>query len=491
MKKEESVSDISGKQALLFWVRRDITATTYFRPRHIDQGKSILATLKQTLDYGKNPKKTRDGFLISAYECDPATADTEFLLAKRQYFYITGREQKRDKDILLYQIRQAFKPGEITPEEANRIGYELAIRFTKGRHAFIVTTHEDKHHIHSHIYFNSTNLDCTGKFEDFKRSGRAIRRLSDTICVENGLSIVENPKPSKGHYGTWLGDEKPPSFQEKLRRTIDSVLMQKPSDFEAFLSLMEEAGYAVKRGKHIKFTGPGQIRGTRCDTLKGDYTEQAIRERIEGSRMVVSGGGTAFEPTAQRVNLLIDIQSKIQAGKGPGYERWAKIFNLKQAAQTLIFLQENGVTEYTQLEKKAAEATATFNDLSAKIKQTENRMKEISELQKQISNYSRTREIYVQYRKSGYSNKFRSEHEGEILLHQSAKKAFDAFGLKKLPSIQMLKQEYAVLLTEKKKLYQGYRQARETMKNLLTAKENTDRLLRFSPAAPEQENLRR
>ncbi len=309
--------------------------------------------------------------------------------------------------------------------------------------------------------------------------------------MENGLSIVENPKPSKGHYGTWLGDEKPLSFQEKLRRTIDVVLMQKPSDFEAFLSLMEESGYAVKRGKHIKFTGSGQIRGTRCDTLKGDYTEQAIRERIEGSRMVVSGGGTAFEPTAQRVNLLIDIQSKIQAGKGPGYERWAKIFNLKQAAQTLIFLQENGVTEYAQLEKKAAEATATFNDLSAKIKQTENRMEEISELQKQISNYSRTREIYVQYRKSGYSKKFRSEHEGEILLHQSAKKAFDALGLKKLPSIQMLKQEYAVLLTEKKKLYQGYRQARETMKNLLTAKENTDRLLRFSPAAPEQENLRR
>jgi hypothetical protein len=178
-------------------------------------------------------------------------------------------------------------------------------------------------------------------------------------------------------------------------------------------------------------------------------------------------------------------------GKGSGYERWAKIFNLKQMAQTLIFLQENGITEYAVLEKKASEATAAFNNISIKIKQAETRMKEISELQKHISNYSRTREVYVQYRQAGYSKKFRSEHETEIILHQSAKKTFDALGLKKLPAINTLRQEYAVLLTEKKKLYQGYRQSRETMKNLLTAKENTDRLLRYSPSAPEQENLRR
>lgn len=422
--------------------------------------------------------------------CDPATADAEFLLAKRQYYYITGREQKRDKNILLYQIRQAFKPGEISPEEANRIGYELAMRFTKGCHAFIVTTHEDKDHIHSHIYFNSMTLDCTRKFEDFLHSGRAVRRLSDTICIENGLSIIENPKPSKGNYGTWLGDKKAVSFQEKLRQAIDSALEQKPSDFEAFLSLMETAGYAVKRGKHVKFTGPGQKRGTRCDTLKGDYTEQAIRERIENTRTVVFGNGSAFEPTTANVNLLIDIQAKIQSGKGPGYERWAKIFNLKQAAQTLIFLQENGLTEYAQLEKKAVEATTAFNDISAKIKQTETRMKEISELQKHISNYSRTREVYVQYRKASYSKKFLAEHEREIILHQAAKKAFDTLGLKKLPSINTLKQEYATLLAEKKKLYQGYRQTRENMKNLLTAKENTDRLLRYSSSSPKHENLR-
>lgn len=131
--------------------------------------------------------------------------------------------------------------------------------------------------------------------------------------------------------------------------------------------------------------------------------------------MVISEGGSDFETVTAKVNLLIDIQAKIQAGKGSGYERWAKIFNLKRMAQVLIFLQENGLTEYAELEKKASEVTAAFNDISIKIKQAETRMKEISKLQKYISNYSRTLEVYIQYRQTGYSKKFCSEHETEII----------------------------------------------------------------------------
>ena len=156
-------------------------------------------------NYGKNPIKTEDGKYISSYKCDPATVDAEFLLWKSKYKATTGREQKADKDVLCYQIRQSFFPGEITPEEANRIGYELAMRWTKGKHQFIVTTHTDKAHIHNHIYYNSTSLDFSRKYRDFLGSGRALRKLSDTICLENGLSIVKHPKlKSQGkykHYG--------------------------------------------------------------------------------------------------------------------------------------------------------------------------------------------------------------------------------------------------------------------------------------------------
>lgn len=148
----------------------------------------------------------------------------------------------------VYQIRQSFYPGEITPEEANRVSYDLAMRWTKGRHAFIVTTHTDKQHIHSHIYYNSTTLDYTRKFRNFWGSSFALRRLSDRLCLENGLSIVENPKPrSKGkfrNYGEWqAGQKKPLTYQDRLRAAIDTALAKKPADFPAFLSLMEQAGY--------------------------------------------------------------------------------------------------------------------------------------------------------------------------------------------------------------------------------------------------------
>lgn len=106
--------------------------------------------------YAKNPDKTADGEFISAYECDPATVDAEFLAAKRIYADRTGRSQQ--SDVIAYQVRQSFRPGEITSEEANKIGYEFAMRLTKGKHAFIVATHVDKAHIHNHIIYNSTTL---------------------------------------------------------------------------------------------------------------------------------------------------------------------------------------------------------------------------------------------------------------------------------------------------------------------------------------------
>ena len=116
------------------------------------------------------------------------------MLSKRQYGHITGRQQERD--VIAYQIRQSFRPGEVMPEEANRIGYELAMRWTKGKHAFVVATHVDKAHIHNHIIYNSTTLDGTKKYKNFFFSGLALQKTSDILCLENGLSVIQ-PKPYK------------------------------------------------------------------------------------------------------------------------------------------------------------------------------------------------------------------------------------------------------------------------------------------------------
>ena len=131
-------------------------ATTRIISMHVSHGKTIADCLTDRIDYSKNPDKTQGGELISAYECDPKTADAEFLYSKRQYQTVTGREQRHD--VIAYQVRQSFKPGEITPEEANRVGYEFAERFLKGRHAFFVATHTDKKHIHNHIIMFSILL---------------------------------------------------------------------------------------------------------------------------------------------------------------------------------------------------------------------------------------------------------------------------------------------------------------------------------------------
>ena len=155
-------------------------ATTRLMPLHTGKGRTVAEALGRTADYVKNPEKTEGGELVTAYQCNPAIADQEFLFSKRQYAAITGRSQK-EHDVIAYHLRQSFKPGEITPELANKIGYELAMSLTKGKHAFIVCTHVDKEHVHSHIVFNSTALDCTRKFNNFWGSSFAVRKISDAV----------------------------------------------------------------------------------------------------------------------------------------------------------------------------------------------------------------------------------------------------------------------------------------------------------------------
>lgn len=450
-------------------------------PLHTGKGRSVAEALGRTTDYVENPDKTDNGEWITAYECDPAIADQEFLFSKRQYAALTGRE-KKDSDVIAYHLRQSFKPGEIDPAKANRIGYDLAMSLTKGNHAFIVCTHVDKAHVHSHIIFNSTSLDCSRKFRNFWRSSFAVRRLSDLLCLENGLSVIENPKPSRGSYGAWLGDAKPPTVRARLEQLIDDALATGPKDSDSFLAAMKAAGAQVKRGKHLAFQIPGGKRFIRCDSLVADYSEAAICERLAGTRAAPKKQKVTAPAAPEKPNLLIDIQAKLQQANSPGFERWAKLYNLKEMAKTLLYLQENGLENYETLAQASDAAGARFDALTERTKANDRRMKEITELQKHIGAYGKTREIYAQYRKlpPKKAARFYEEHTGDILSCQAAKRHFDSLGMKKLPSIQSLKQEYAALLAENKKTYSELKQARAKMIELMTAKNNVERILGMS-----------
>ena len=445
-------------------------AATRLIALHKNKGKSVAACLKSRTDYVQNPDKTEHGELISSYECSPLTVDEEFMLSKRQYELVTGRRQK--SDVIAYQIRQSFKPGEITAEEANKVGYELAMRFTKGKYAFIVATHTDREHIHNHIIYNSTALDSTRKFRDFLLSGLAVQRLSDLICLEHQLSVIEI-KPYRERQKRTLYSPKE-SNRDCLCGVIDNILAEKPKDYEDFLQKLEQQGYEVKRGKYTSVKGTRQKRFIRFRTLGAGYSEEELK--------VVISGEVEHHPRQkqnriipeQKFQMLVDIRAKLAEGKSMGYARWAKRYNLKEMSKTLIFLQEHKIGSIKEMQERVDAATARYHELGDSIKAAEARMAEIAVLRTHIVNYARTRPVYDAYRKSGYSKKFLEEHREQITLHKAAKAAFDESNLRTLPKVKELDAEYSNLLTEKKARYPDYRKAKEEMQELLRAKRNVE-----------------
>lgn len=476
-----------------------LTATTYLKSHHISKGETIAESLKDRFDYGNNPEKTEGGELISSYECDHMTADAEFLLGKAKYKAVTGREQKRDCDVLCYQIRQSFKPGEITPEEANCVGYETAMRWTKGKYAFFVATHTDRQHIHNHIYYNSTSLDCTRKYRDFMGSARRLRRLSDRVCLENDLSVIAHPKlHSQGrflNYGQWLGGDRPPSHQARLRAAIVEALQKGPADFAAFLALTEEAGYTVKHGRGgvVSFLAPGQDKATRlrASTLGDGFDPEDIRAVIAGTRPIPALPKEEAPSPPRRVNLIIDIQERLRGGKGPGYEKWAKIYNLKQMAAALQFLQEHKLTDYDALTVWTNAAVERFHKLTEELKSTEAALSKASELMGAVVDYAKTRPIFDGYKAARYSKKYLAEHESELATYRAARATInELLNGAKLPRMDALKQSRRELTEKKKALYAEYRAAQAEMREAMAVRANIDYLLGHTDGRENKEQTR-
>ena len=457
------------RAAFSLWGWFEVAATRLIA-LHKNKGKSVAACLKSRTDYAQNPDKTEQGQLVSSYKCSPLTIDEEFMLTKRQYDLVNGRRQK--SDVIAYQIRQSFRPGEITAEEANKVGYELAMRFTKGKHAFVVATHTDRQHIHNHVIFNSTALDGSRKFRDFFFSALAVQRLSDLICLEHQLSVIEK-KPYRERQKRVLYPPKE-SNRDKLCSVIDGILLnEKPANFEAFLQKLEQQGYEIKRGKHTSVKGARQKRFIRFRTLGAGYSEDEIKAVLEGKAKHQSY--QKKQPKEQPFQLLVDIQGKMAEGKSVGYKKWATKFNLKEMSKTLLFLQEQKIGSAEELRERAAAATERYHAMGDSIKAAEARLTEIAVLKTHIINYAKTRSAYDAYRKSGYSKKFLDAHREEITLHKAAKAAFDEAGLQKLPKVKELDAEFVELLTKKKAAYPDYRKARNEMQELVRAQKNVER----------------
>ena len=436
--------------------------------------KPVKSTLSKALDYIENPDKTDGKMLISSFGCSYETADIEF-------GYTLSQALDKGNNLAFHLI-QSFAPGEVDYEKAHEIGKQLADAVTKGQHEYVVTTHIDKGHIHNHVIFCAVNFVDHHKYNSNKRSYYGIRNMSDKLCRENGLSVVVPGKGSKGKsYAEYQAEKTGTSWKGKLKIAIDALIPQ-VSSFEELLQRLQVAGYEIKPGKYVSCRAPGQERFTRLKTLGADYTEEAIRERIAGRRTKA-----AKAPREQRgVSLLIDIENSIKAAQSKGYEQWAKIHNLKQAAKTMNFLTEHKIEQYADLVSRIEEMAAESGQAADALKDAEKRLADMAVLIKNVSTYQKTKPVYDAYRKARNREKYRAGQEQAIILHEAAARSLKAAGIAKLPNLAALQSEYEALQAQKEALYADYGKLKKKVREYDIIKQNIDSILQ-ADRQPERE----
>jgi hypothetical protein len=238
---------------------------------------------------------------------------------------------------------------------------------------------------------------------------------------------------------------------------------------------MEAAGYEVKRGKYISFRAPGQERFSRAKTLGADYTEDAIASRISGGYVRAAKAVRTDKPAS----LLIDIESSVKAQQSAGFARWAKIQNLKEAAKTLNFLTENNLLQYADLEAKAADVTAAFDDTTGTLTATEKKLSDMSVLMKHIKCYQQTKPAFDGLKSAKNKDAYRRAHESELILHEAATRALKAARPNggKLPSLAVLQAEHAKLTERKTALNSEYTKLKKQAREIGVIKSNVDSIL--------------
>jgi hypothetical protein len=371
---------------------------------------------------------------------------------------------------------QSFSPGEVDYFTAHEIGKKLADGLLNGNYEYIVATHCDKNHIHNHIIFNSVSFTDRKKFHGDAALFHRIRRISDKLCRDNNLSVIEEPSGDKGKcYTEYSAEKQGVSWKSALREAIDRCI-KKARDWNEFLALMEAEKYEIKHGKHICFRAEGQQRFTRAKTLGNRYTEKNIKAQLSGQRDVASN--TRFAGENKNISLLIDIENNINAKRSAGYNHWAERNNLKMAAMTVNYLSDNGLLAYENLTAKHDKVKSRRDTVMSQIKVVEKRIKELNTQIKDLDTFRKNKSIVEKLDSVVFKDKYKREHQTEFILFNAAKQSLNAhFPDKKYPLIKTLRAELSELYKEKSKLYPEYYEAKDEYKTLSMIKENTDSIL--------------
>jgi len=482
-------------------------------------------TGKQLLDEQGKPK-LRDSYLLDTLECGDFSFATACLLANRKYGKNTQHgDIKSHQYIISFDPRDAADNG-LTMEKAQALGLKFCEENFPG-HPAIVCTHPDGHNhsgnIHVHIVIGSVRTREVERkpymqkprdwLEGMKHSSTAqtMRHLRVEVmelCESAGLYQIDllngsKERVSEAEYwarrrgqmkldrenaaltvaGQQPQQKKFETVKDTLRRQISSVLYRATSFEDFSAKLMQQYGITVKESRgRLSYLPAGRTKFIRAHSIGNKFEKglvlAALQENAERKRTI------QFKP--DRIGKLVDIQAKLKQGKGIGYERWAKKHNLKAMSQTLILLQEKGLLNEDALDQRIAELETKYHDALAVVKDLESRMKTNNELRYHVAAYASTKTIAQQLKTAKRPAAFEEQHRAELTAYRAAVAYFKANDITKLPSPKKLEAEYAQLASEKAKFYEQYKEAKEELLKLKTAKQNVASFFREEEQAQQE-----
>lgn len=428
----------------------------------------IKSTLKKAIDYITDKNKTEEMILVSAYKCHEDTAHEQFLHT---------RNNKNIKgSVLARHLIQSFLPGETTPELAHEIGMKLCNEILKGDYEFVLSTHVDKGHIHNHILFNNVSVTKGKCYQSNKRTYHKIRSVSDKLCEENGLVVIDEyyrkykaKFTNMGHsYAEYDARKKGTSWKSRLAFDIDRCI-KKAMNWEEFLALMEALEYEIKQGKYIAFRHKDKERFTRSKTLGEDYIEEKIRERIasEKKRNQIPISST------KAIKKVIDTTNNDKYKEHKAYEMWVRKHNVSAITDTILEMKKMGITTKAELEKRIEKAYEDRQNILTKIKEIEKRQSMLDTAIEDVNTVLKYKIIANYLNKNPNDKDFNREYEKEIKLYNNSLKKLKK-NFNKLPDTKALYDERMSLEKELKPLIDGLKEADELSKKLYNLNKNFD-----------------
>ncbi len=383
----------------------------------------VKATLGRAVAYIINPNKTNEYALVDAIGCSAQTAEFDF----RSVLSFAKEVQNPN---MAFHLIQSFKPDETDPETAHKIGLELCDKLFADKYSVVIGTHVDKHHIHNHILICAVDNIEHKKYISTRSSYMKIRKESDRLCEEHGLSVIKDDMGMSMSYKEWLENSQRNSWKQKIKSDIKETIKASVS-YDEFIMKMRAKGYHIKgedpdgsKGKYISFQSPENgrwIRGKETSTSRGlgrFFTREAIMKRIEDRAAYRTEiiKDKALNPLKTD---LIDPSDK-KFADNPNYLKWIGRENLKRMSEAYSQLKRRGFDTSAQVRERIASLEQEIRDIRQEISDNEYEIKAFAQTIKYVSQYRTYKDIYQRYKKSKNPDRYLQDHISEITLFQEA-----------------------------------------------------------------------